>query len=185
MIIPIVVASSRGDMFECDNVYSVYYVLCIEMATLITPIILISIFNLFTFMKLKKKALRIKQVKKKPAKNIDSQFRLVHNTILSNSDTCLPAQEKQMHNKSVNNLSPSSAQDFTNFNRSFNMKYVIILNPCKNFIIYHNFLLNPGTSKTVKTKVDQMRKSIRGQHVARMYQSQRGVPKTLTTFAAS
>jgi len=94
-------------------------VLWIELVTLITPIVLIVIFNILTFVKLKEKAAKIKRTTK-PVKSIDKVFRKLNNHILSNSDTCLPDQGKKQN--SLNELAANS-DEFIHSNRSFNMKY--------------------------------------------------------------
>ena len=124
MIIPIINISRSSSIFECTLMYSAYYVVLIEVITLITPIILICVVNLLTYFKLKEKALKMKQTRH--IRKIDSTFKVFNNRVLSNSDNCLPEQDKQK-NQNPNLLSPSSiikneTEVFTASNRSFNLK---------------------------------------------------------------
>jgi hypothetical protein len=87
MIIPIVLASQRTSLFECNYVYSAYIIMTVEFFTLVTPIALIVIFNILTYYELKNKAIKMKRIKL--VKKFESQFRTFNNRILSNSDNCL------------------------------------------------------------------------------------------------
>ena len=124
MLIPIINRIQSSDLFYgCFYVFSLDYVLLIELITLITPIVFIVLFNMLTFNTLKLKSKRIKKPVA-PTTPTNPRFKVYKNRPLSNSDNCLNLEDKQIEtnlNSPVNKI--GSVETFANLNRSFNLKY--------------------------------------------------------------
>lgn len=122
MIIPVFISHKSHTNFECTRIFSVYYIIFIELTILITPIVLIIILNIFTYVELRRKAAKMRRCK--TTHKINSSFRTLNNRVLSNSDNCL--QDKNNQQKTTL-LSPNTCltdqEQFINLNRSFNLKY--------------------------------------------------------------